>query len=121
MFFAKSGKDKVRMGNGEEVALGLGSLGRALAPDAAGADGNQRLFELIAGALGVVVGIDEAGEASLLKGLEDLAAGPDASHQNARADHENQGLAEIDAAEKEAGNKDGRVGKRGSQVGLNEH
>src|ERR1039458_3929809 len=97
------------MGNWKEVALGLGALGRALAPDAAGADGDERLFELIAGAFGVVVGIDEAGEASLLKGLEDLAAGPDAGHQNDRAGHENQGLAEIDAAEKEAGDKDGRV------------
>ena len=52
MFLAKSGKDKVRMGNGKEVSLGLGSLGRALAPDAAGADGDERLFELVAGALG---------------------------------------------------------------------
>ena len=72
MFLAKSGKDEVRMGNGEEVALGLGSFRRALAPDAAGADGDQRLANLIAGALGIVVGVDEAGQAGLLEGLEDL-------------------------------------------------
>ena len=45
MFFAKCGKNEVRMGNGKEVALGLGALGRAFAPDAAGTDGDQRLLE----------------------------------------------------------------------------
>jgi hypothetical protein len=52
--FVISGKDEVRMGNGEKVALGLGSFGRPLAPHPAGADCDQRLADLVAGAPGDV-------------------------------------------------------------------
>ncbi len=44
----------------------------------------------------------------------------DDQHQR-RTGHENQRLADVDAAQKQAGNQNRRVGERGSQVGLNQH
>ena len=45
VFLAESGKDEVGVGDGQEIALGLGSLGCAFAPDAAGTDGDEGLSE----------------------------------------------------------------------------
>ena len=63
VLFAEGGEDEVGVGDGEEVALGLGALVGALAPDAAGADGDQGLADLVAGAAGVGVGVDEGVDA----------------------------------------------------------
>ena len=106
------------MGDGQKVALGLGSLGRALAPNPAGTDGDLRLQQLVAGSPGVVVGVDEAGQAGLLVGLEQLAAGPHSGHQCQPACAQNQRLAEVDSTQEQACNQDGHVGERGAQVGL---
>ena len=49
VLLAECGEDEVGVGDGEEIALGLGTLVGALAPDAAGADGNEGLSNLVAG------------------------------------------------------------------------
>jgi hypothetical protein len=84
VLLAESGEDEVGIGDGEEVALGLGAFVGALAPEASGADGDEGLADLVAGALGVGVGVDEAGEAGLLVGLEALAAEERAAKTTAR-------------------------------------
>ena len=118
MLFAKCGKDEIRVGNGEKIALGLGSFGRSLAPDSAGADGDERLLGLVSAAPGVVVGVHKTGEPGLLVGLEHLAAGPHAGHQGQAAGSQDQRLAQVDAAQKEPRNQDGRIGEGGSQIRL---
>jgi hypothetical protein len=55
--------------------LRLGSLGEALAPDAAGADRNLGLSALIALALGVGLRIQKTGQARLLIRLEIVLRG----------------------------------------------
>ena len=59
MFFAEGGEDEVGVGDGEEVALGLGALVGAFAVEAAGAYGDEGLADLVAGAAWVGVGVDE--------------------------------------------------------------
>ena len=102
VLFAEGGEDEVGVGDGEEVALGLGALVGALAPDAAGADGDQGLADLVAGALGVGVGVDEGVDAGLLVGLEALAALPGDAAEQSEAEQDDAGLLEADAAEEEA-------------------
>ena len=75
--------------------------------NAAGTDGNAGLEELVSGAPRVIVRVDEAGEASLLVGLEALAAGPCADEEDAGGGDEDEGLAETDTAEEEPGDEDG--------------
>ena len=99
MLLTERGKDEVGVRNGKKVALGLSALGRTLAPDPAGTDGNLRLQQLIACAAGVVVGIDEAGKPCFLVGFEQFAAAPCAAHQHQPAGGQNQCLAEVDAAQ----------------------
>ena len=56
VLLAEGGEDEVGVGNGQEVALGLGALVGALAPETAGADGDLGLQDLVAGAAGSVSG-----------------------------------------------------------------
>jgi hypothetical protein len=66
MLLTKCGKDKVRIWDGQKVALGLAAVFRALAPDAAGADGDEGLANLLPAAARVVIRGYEAGEALFL-------------------------------------------------------
>ena len=109
------------MGNRQKITLGLGALGRAFAPDAAGTDGNQRLADLVARPSWVVVGIDKAGQPCLLIGLQHLSAGPRAHHQNRPGGDQNQRLAQVDTAQEQARDQDGYVGQGGSHIRLDEH
>src|SRR5277367_4122105 len=119
MFLAERGKDKVRIGNRQEVALGLGTLGGSPAPDASVAHGDQRLFHLVAAAFGIGVGVQEAGEPLLLVRLEHF--GPHRNHQDQAGDHQDDPLLPLQAAQEEPDNEYRDVGQRGSQVGLFQH
>ena len=77
MLLTKCGKDKVRIRDGQKVALGLAAVLRALAPDAAGADGDEGLSNLVTAAARVVIRSYEAGEALLLIRLQYLVPGGD--------------------------------------------
>src|SRR6202046_2655308 len=118
MLFTESGEDEVGVGDGEKVTLSLGALLGALAPDAAGADGDQRLADLVDGAFGVVVRVDEAGQTCFLVGLEQFAAGPDTGDQHDSAGAQDEGLLEVDAAEQQAGYEDRSVGEGRAEVRL---
>ncbi len=106
MLLAEGGEDEVGIGDGEEVALGLGALVGAFAPDAAGADGDERLANLIAGAARIGVRVDEGVDARLLVGFEVLAGLPgDAADEDER-EQDDGDLLEADAAEKETADED---------------
>ena len=100
MFLTESGKDEVGVRDRQEVALRLRTLFRAFAPHATGTHGDFGLQKLIAGTTGVIVGIDEAGKAGLLVGLQQLATAPHSGNECQSAGGKNQCLAQVDAAEK---------------------
>ena len=62
MLLAECSKNEVRMGDGQEVSLGLAAFGRSLAPHAARAHRNERLADLVTGPLRIIVRADEAGK-----------------------------------------------------------
>ena len=107
MLFAEGGEDEVGVGDGKEVALGLGALVGAFAPDAAGADGDEGLANLVAGAAGVGVGVEEGVDARLLVGLEMLAALPGDTADENEGEQDDGDLFEADAAEVKAADEDG--------------
>jgi hypothetical protein len=121
VFFAESGKDEVCVRDRQEVALGLGSLIGASSEDAAVADGNFGLQNLIPGAAWVSVGVHEAGETGLLIGLEDLPAFPYAADGEEDDQNEDAALPPVNAAEEQTQNQDRTVGERRSHVGLLEN
>jgi hypothetical protein len=120
VLLAEGGEDEVGVRDGNEGSLSLRALAFALAPDAAGADGDFGLEDLVAGAVGVVAGVREAGETGFLVGLEEFVAAPGAGDEHKAGGRENERLPPVDAAEKEAGDEDGRVGEGRSHVGLHE-
>jgi hypothetical protein len=86
----------------------------ALAPDAAGADRDQGLANLIAGAAGIGVRVDEGVDAGLLVGLEVLAGFPGDASDEDESEQDDGDLFEADAAEEEAADQDGQVGEGGA-------
>src|ERR1035437_4738191 len=121
MFLTQSGEDEVRMRDRQKVALCLGTLLRAFAPDTPRADRDQGLANLVSTALGVVVGVDEAGEAGFLIWFQYFAAVPHPDYQNDAGGGKNECLSNVDATQKETCNQDRRVGEGGAHIRLEEH
>src|SRR5689334_18906359 len=89
----------------------------SLAPDAARADGNERLDDLVAGTMVVSLGLDETGEALALIGLQDVQA----QRSQSGSDEENgERVLHAQATQEEAHDGDGHVGESGAEVRLGE-
>ena len=103
------------MGHGQETELGLTALGHSFAPGSAGADGDLGLDELVAGALGVALGIEKAGDAGALVRLQ-----PCICERQDDERHEGDGhpVFPAHAGEEDADGQDGNVGEGGAEVGL---
>lgn len=65
-FFRECGKDKVGMFFGEEIQVALGAGKKTFAPDAAGAEGNFGLNNMVAGSLRVAFRVQERQNSILL-------------------------------------------------------
>src|SRR5581483_981180 len=118
VLLGEGGENEVGLRNGKEVQAGLGALFQALAGQSAGADGDERLDDLIAGAVVVGFRLHEAGEPLALVGLEHVPA----EGRQQRGDQQNGGsLAEAQPAQKESHHGDRNVSQGGSQVGLGEN
>src|SRR5271170_6441553 len=102
MLLAKCCEDKVRIGNRQEIPLGLRSLRGALAQNPSSADRDAGLANLVTCTLRVVIRIDKAGETGFLVGLQHLAAGEDGADQNYAGEGENERLAPADSAQKQS-------------------
>ena len=110
-------EDEVGVPDGEEAEPALGPLLPALADDAAGADGDPRLADLVAGAAGREVGVEEGADAVLLVVLQDEprgARGEDAREEERRPEPARK------AAQEEGPEEEGGVGESHAEVGLEE-
>ncbi len=120
MLLAEGGEDEVGVGDGEEVALGLCAAVGSLPPDTSGADGDEGLADLVTGAAGVRVGVEEGVDAGLLVGLEALTALVDDDAEQGDRKQNDSNLLDADATEEESDDQDREVGQRGPEIRLDE-
>src|ERR1039458_8792069 len=80
MLLTERREDEVRVWDRQKVPLGLRPLLRALAPNPARPDRDQRLANLISRSPRVIIRVDKARQPGLLVRLQNLSAGPNPYH-----------------------------------------
>ena len=93
MFLGKGGENEVRLRNGEESAMCLRAFA---APKASGAHSDLGLLNLVPRALRVEFGINKAGQALFLVGLENVYPGN--QEDGADSDQAQQGRQPVPAS-----------------------
>src|SRR6185503_14955594 len=116
MFFGESGKDKVRIGNGNERSLGLASLHRSLAGQAPGSNGDKVLLNLISGTSGIGLRLAKAGKTLLLVRLQ--TEFPYGINHDGAQQHDAYRMFELDSPEEQSTNQHRHIGQRSPQIGL---
>src|SRR5215471_16795934 len=100
MFFTKCRENKVRVRNRQEITLCLRSLSCASAKNSAVTHGDQRLSNLVSGALRIVVRIDKAGQSGFLVRFQYFAALPNHPNRQQADEKNNPSLLPINSAQK---------------------
>ena len=104
MFFSPGGKNEIRVGFGQKVALGLRTIADSLSHDAAVAHRNLGLLQLVSGFLRVRLRMQESQQPLFLILLYQVQPGaihPERGHKNTRNHHNNGRMLELDSAKEQ--------------------